>query len=381
MKIAQVTNFFWPKKYGSNELFLCRELVKRGHEVTVLTAQEPSKEYRMLAESVPRRQFFEGICIERFPSVLNFGNILLMPSLLPFLVRSDFDLIHTHEFFTPCSFYSAIASRANRIPLLMTQHNDQLPQSAADRFQYYANASTCGRYTLVQARKIIALSASIKDHLLMLHVNREKIEVIPNGVDTEKFAPSKSNWLEKNWGITQRVVLFVGRFIEPKGIIYLLEAFMNVIEKVPDAKLVFVGAGPQRSEIARFQNKCKDHIFCIDLVNHTEMPHIYAGCDVLVNPCFEERFGNTVLEAMASGKPVIGAFVYGMKDIIVNGVTGFHVQPKNTEQISDSLLKILTDDALRKRLGGNARRRAVEKYSHKVLVRRVEKLYSEVLRA
>jgi len=381
MKIAQVTGFFWPKKYGSNELFLCRELTRRGHEVTVFTTATPSNEYMTLVGRVPRKriEFHEGFVIKRFPSVLRIGNVSLMPTLLPSLLKKKFDLIHVHEFLSPYSFYSAVVSKVKDIPLLLTQHNDQLPYSHMRKILYYINGYTSGQYVLRQARKIIALSRTIKSHLFLFRVGEDKIEVIPNSVDTEIFAPGKKNQLDEVWGISPPVVLFVGRFIEQKGIRYLLQGFKNIIKELPDVKLVLIGGGPEVKELRRFQSECKNHIFCIDFVAHELMPYIYAGCDVVVLPSLEERFGNVVLEAMASGKPVIGTFIGGMKDTIVHGKTGYHVQPKNSKEIANSLLTILSDETLKNKLGENARRRAVENYSHKVLIKRIEKLYLEAM--
>jgi glycosyltransferase involved in cell wall biosynthesis len=380
MKIVQVTGFFWPEKYGSNELFLCREFARRGHEVTVFTASKPLNEYANIGEgrSWRRKEFFEGFAIERFPSFPNLGNVAFMPTMLSALLKRKFDLIHAHECFAPSSFYSAVAASVKNTPFLITQHNDQLPRSYVKRILYCTDTSTSGKYVLMQAKKIVALSRSIKKHLLMLRAKEEKIEVIPNAIDTVEFAPDKMNLLKENWGISPPVVLFVGRLIEKKGIRYLLEAFLNVIEELPDVKLVLVGGGPEEKRLLEAQRKCAN-IYHIDFVDNKLMPNIYSGSDVVVMPSLEERFGNVVLEAMASGKPVIGSFVGGMKDTIVHGKTGYHVQPMDSERISHSILKILTDQNLRKRLGQNAREFVVQNYSTQIVADRIEKLYDDAV--
>jgi alpha-maltose-1-phosphate synthase len=375
LKIAQVTSFFWPKKYGSNELVICRELVKRGHQVTVLTASKPSDDYKMLAEDAPRKERFEGFNIERFPPSLTFGNIFSMPSLLPYLMRNDFDVIHTHEFFAPCSFYSAVASRLKGSPLIITQHNDELFESHLKTLLYHSDASTIGKAALYQASKIIALSKSIDEHLLKFGADKEKIEIIPNGVDAEEFNPNKPNYLLDKLDISGKIVLFVGRFIEVKGIKYLLQAFDEVANKVPDAKIVFVGSGLQEKEIRDLQSRHENRVFVLNMVNHSEMPNIYVGCDVFVMPSLEERFGNCVLEAMAAGKPVIGSNVGGMKETIAHGETGFHVQPRNSKQIADYLIELLQNERLAKQMGRNARLKAAHDYNNTKLVKQIESIY------
>ncbi len=373
-----MTGFFWPRKYGSNELFLCRELSKRGHDVSILTARKPNNEYALLRETVPQEEYFEGFRIERFSSQLNFGNIQFMPSLFPFLLKNKFDLIHAHEFFAPCTFYSAFASKIHGCPLIITQHNDQSTGSFLNDFLYKADALTSGKAAMKQASSIIALSENIKNHLVSFGAEPSKIEVIPNAVDTEKFKPNGQNYLAEKLGISHPVVLFVGRFIELKGIRYLMEAFSTVLKEVPEAKLVLVGNGPQKSEIRDFQNRFRNNVFLVDSINHDEMPKVYAGCDALVAPSLEERFGNSVIEAMAAGKPVIGTYVGGMKETIVHGVTGFHVPPRNSKLIAKYLIELLRDEHLIRRLGRNARLKATTKYSNTEIIKKIESIYLSV---
>jgi glycosyltransferase involved in cell wall biosynthesis len=375
MKIAQLTGFFWPRKYGSNELILCRELAKRGHKVTLITAMEPPNEYSMLNEYAPRTESYEGFIIKRFPSVLKFGNILFIPSALHFLLENEFDIIHSHEFFAPCSFYSAIASMFKRVPLIITQHNDSFPQTGFKGFLYSANAATVGKIVLSRAEKVIALSQGSFKHIESFGVNTEKMEVIPNGVDIENFNPNKTNYLETKWGISHPVILYVGRFFETKGIHYLLEAFTIIAKEIPTVKLVLVGSGPLQNEVDRFKKRFEGRIFSIGLVKYQEMPNIYTGCDVFVMPSIEERFGNSVIEAMAAGKPSIGTYTGGIKYTIVHGETGFHVQTRNSEQLAYYILKILRDQNLARRLSKNARNRAVEVFGNEILIKRIEESY------
>ena len=302
-----------------------------------------------------------------------------MPSLLKFLIDNDFDVIHSHEFFGPCSIYSTLASRLKNTPLVITQHSYQSPEKISSKLLYYANAFTAGKIAFEQADTITALTKSIETHLISLGAKKKKITIIPNGIDTERFNSNNKNYLKEKFGISQQVVLFVGRFIEWKGIQYLLEAFTDVIKKVPDAKLVMVGTGPQLKEINKFREKYVGSVFLLNFINHEEMPYIYTGCDVFVLPSLFEIFGNVVLEAMASGKPVIGSDVGGMKEIIVHGKTGFRVQPKNSKQLSEYIIKVLTDESLKNRLGINARLRATETYSTEVVCNKIEEIYFKAI--
>ncbi len=223
---------------------------------------------------------------------------------------------------------------------------------------------------------MIALGTTIKAHLIAMGADESKIEIIPNAVDTRLFSPNRKNLLETKWGISHPVILFVGRLVEDKGVKYLLRAFSKVVEEIPDAKLVIVGKGPEEKELKKLQESLGlTQVYFLGTVETRFMPNIYVGCDVLVLPSIREPFGNVVIEAMAAGRPVIGSYVGGIKDTIVHGVTGYHVQPRNNHQISKYLTRLLKDRPLRERLGENARIRVLKHYDQELLITKVERIY------
>ena len=376
MKIAQVTSYFQSKYYGSYEYFLCRQLAKLGHEVVVYTSDKEGWQKMANKKIGVAAEECEGFTIKRFYAGPEIGIMPLVPALLLNLLKMKFDIIHSHDYYAASSFYSAIASRAKRIPLVLTQHNDHLPPSFVNKFLYMFDSCTFGRCTLFQAKKIIALSRNIKSHLMLMGTNESKIEVIPNGINTRWCSPHRKNLLETQWGIAPPVILFVGRLVEEKGIEYLLQAFSKVVTKIPEAKLVIVGRGPKEKELRSLTKKLGLYnVFFLGAVENRLMPNIYVGCDVLVLPSIREPFGNVVIEAMATGKPVIGSYVGGIKDTIIHEVTGFHVPPRNSERISNFLVKLLSDASLRKKLGHNARKKAVADYNEKSVIRKIETIY------
>ncbi len=380
MKIAQVTSYFQSRYYGSYEYFLCRQLVKLGHEVVVFTSNKESWQ----KETANRRigvetEEYEGFVIHRLHSGPMIGIMPVIPKLITSLLKTKVDIIHAHDYYASSSFYGAIASRAKRVPFVLTQHNDDLPPSLIKAFLYLYDSLTLARYTLLQSGKIIALSGNIKSHLKLMGTNESKIEIIPNGINTRLYAPNQMNLLEERWGITPPVVLFVGRLDEEKGIEYLLQAFSKVIADIPEAKLVVVGRGPKEMELKSLtRNLGLPNVFFLGAVENRLMPSIYVGCEVFVLPSLREPFGNVVIEAMAAGKPVIGSYVGGIKDAIIHGVTGFHVPPKSSARMSELLIKLLGDVSLRERMGRNARERAVSVYDEELVIRKIEKVYNDL---
>ena len=153
-----------------------------------------------------------------------------------------------------------------------------------------------------------------------------------------------------------------------------------VLKAVPEAKLVLVGGGPLETDVKAFQQKFPNNVFWLPFIPNEIMPNIYVGSDVVVLPSLGETFGNVTIEAMACGKPVVGSCLGGMLDTIVDGETGLHVQPGNSNQIASSIIKILKNDALRKELGQNARKKVLTDFSYGVNIKRIEKVYRDSLK-
>jgi glycosyltransferase involved in cell wall biosynthesis len=357
-------------------------MAKLGHEIVLICPEKDPAWYSGGAphQSQVKCEEYDGFRVQRIPADPVVLNMAMMFTLLGTLTKQNFDIIHSHEYFSSCSFQSAIVSRTKNCPLVITQHNDELPLPLLNRFGYLLDTLTIGKYSFSKAEKIIALSNDIRLHLMRMGFSDKKIELIPNAVDTTFFSPDCENLLETKWGMSAPVVLFVGRLVAEKGVEFLIQAFHEVVKKIPDAKLVIVGGGPKENELKSLQRRLQTkNVFFVERVENRLMPNIYVGCNVLVVPSLREPFGNVVLEAMASGRPVIGSYVGGMKDTIVHGETGYHVPPGNTKMLSDFLLEILSDESLSVKLGKNARKRVLENYDSKIIAKRVEKIYTDAI--
>lgn len=383
MRVAHVstTGTFLPEYYNSNEYLLCRELAKLGHEVTLFIADKHPKWQTLRSGEIAKRtEEYEGFTVYRLQTGPEVGIVPFIPSLFPTLSKMKFQIIHAHDYCTFSSFYSAVASRTKRTPFILTQHNHQLPPKVVNALLYLFDSYTVGRCILSHARKIIALNSAIKAHLVMMGADECKIEIIPNAVDTKLFSPKRENLLESKYGIRHPVILFVGRLVADKGVEYLLRAFSEVVEDISDARLVIVGKGPKEGELKTLTKELGLHnVFFFGAVPNRLLPFIYVGCDVLVLPSIFEPFGNVAIEAMATGKPVIGSYEGGLKDTIVHGVTGYHVQPRSSRQISKYLVQLLEDESLRKRLGENARMRVLKHFNQELMTQKIEEIYIQLL--
>jgi glycosyltransferase involved in cell wall biosynthesis len=123
-----------------------------------------------------------------------------------------------------------------------------------------------------------------------------------------------------------------------------------------------------------------NNIYFLGRVPQQDAPRLYPGCDLLVLPSFYEPFGNVVLEALASGLPVVGSKIGGMADVVTDGETGFHVKPGNTQDLSKYMQLLLKDEELRKAMGAAARKHAIERFDDMIVTKKVERLYYQCLK-
>lgn len=200
------------------------------------------------------------------------------------------------------------------------------------------------------ADKILVGSSFVKNTFLAQHVDNDKLEVLPYGVDTNFFAPSLFPDISNN----RFRVLFVGQIGQRKGISYLLRSYKRF--RGPGTSLTLVGRlQGDKSMFAPWRNIFKHIPHC----PKSNLPKIYHENDVFLFPTLLEGMGLVVLEAMACGLPVITT-LNGPGDLIRDGVDGFIVPPRDVDAIEDCLEKLRSDYEFRIWIGRNARNRALQ---------------------
>ena len=235
------------------------------------------------------------------------------------------------------------------------------------------------KYNLKKAKKVIATSEGIKGEVMeFFQIPEDKIVVIPNGVNPKEFSFSKKekSKLRKKLGFSEddKIILFVGRNLKRKGLEYILKALPKVEDK--NAKLVICGGDDEyHRNIVKRLNQCSRVIFTGDVKN---VPEYCAVSDIFVFPTFYEGFSFATLEAAASGLPIIATVANGTEDLIEDGVNGFLLKERTAEAIAEKINLLLTDDKLRKRMGENARKKVLEKYSFDMIAKQILEVIEEV---
>lgn len=312
------------------------------------------------------------------------------------------DLVHCHTWY---SHFGGVLSKLNYgIPLVITVHSLE-PLRPWKREQLgggYDFTVWLEKTALEMADAVIAVSNGTKADLERLfEIKPERLHVIYNGIDLDEYRPTEKTEALVRYGIDPKrpYLLFVGRITRQKGIIHLARAIPHLD---PDFQIVLCAGAPDTPEIAaemkaavhEAQGKRSDLIWIEEMVDKKTVHQLYAGAAVFCCPSIYEPFGIINLEAMACETAVVASAVGGIKEVVVEGETGFLVpveqmaespfEPTNPGKFERDLARkinqLMADPDLQKKFGRAGRKRAEEKFGWSAIAQETERLYQSLLR-
>jgi glycosyltransferase involved in cell wall biosynthesis len=236
-------------------------------------------------------------------------------------------------------------------------------------------------YTLLPD-KIVTVSEYVRRLFMDQGIQPDKVITIPSGIDLMKFDPSKTdNTLREEIGINQAdpLVVMVAILRFNKGHYYFVNAAKKVIEDFPDTKFLIVGDGPQRKNIERYVNELdlRNNVLMLGL--RDDIPRILASADIYVMPSLREGMGQSTMEAMAMGVPVIVSNVGGLPELVIDNQTGIVVPPKDVSSLAKAMITMLSDKEKSRRLAEAARQSIRDKYSIERTIDKTLELYAALL--
>lgn len=371
MKIGLVSpyDFAYPGGVASHISSLERYFTRMGHEVKVIApASRPIPDFGDRFIAIGKPYPIPGSdSIIRIPISLRLG-----PTIKEVLARENFNIIHLHEPLMPM-LCSAVLRFSNTV-------NVGTFHACEGKPGYNVGRPISTWMIRRRVRKLhgrIAVSQPARDFHAR-HIPGH-YEIIPNGIDLERFTTDVSPFEEYRDGKLN--ILFVGRLEFRKGVNYLLKAYLRIKSEFPDSRLLIVGPGTRlRKRYERWveQNRLEDVIF-IGYVSSDDLLRYYQTADIFCAPATSrESFGIVLLEAMAMGKPIVATNISGYASVATDGEDSLLVPPQNDLEMARALGTLLSDENLRTEMGARGRQKA-ERYSWEHVAERVLDYYGRVL--
>lgn len=277
----------------------------------------------------------------------------LVFKLRQLLRKQRIDVLHAHNMGP--AFYGTIAARLGGAPfILVTRHNKDAKHWNAMLWQ--------------MTNIVVAVSRDAKKALLQYNmINPKKVRVIYNGIDVDKYrhGNDSSSSIRSQLQLSDKdiVICSVGRLCYQKDYFTLLDALKIVLSKCPCVKLLIIGDGPLKNELHDYAQKLgiAESVKFLGLRN--DIPALLKMCRLFVLSSVSEGMPIALLEAMACSLPCVVTGVGGNVEVVVDGISGYIVPPKNPELLSDRIIDILKDEQLAQRIGVAAYHRVKEQFT------------------
>ena len=351
---------------------LALRLSPQSYDVTLgcLRARGPLLE-KLKGSAVSVREFYPK---GGFDSV---HGIYQMFRLAMFLRRGRFQIVHTHDLYA--NLLGIPAARIAGVPVTISSQRDL---SHLDVYQ-------TGRRVWIRrvqnlSMAVLTNSKAVRESVLAEnHFAPEKIRIIYNGVDTDKFQQGSRdrNWLAPDAAKEKWITLVGNMHSDVKGHPLLIAAAPEVIREFPQTRFVLVGDGARRNDFEQEVAQLGLQSHFLFLGRRDDVNRILACSDIAVLPSKAEGLPNAVLEYLAAGLPMIATRVGGNSEIVEDGKNGLLVPPEDSGALANALLRLLRAPELAARLACRGRELVVAEFSFRRLIEKTDQLYSELLRA
>lgn len=399
IRILAVTSSFPRSKtdwWGQFILKIYEHLPKDKFSITILAPHSPGSKFK---------ENFGDINIFRFPYFYPFsqevlttgsgilhskGSLLAKVQVFTFLLSEfiflfflllteKFDIVHSH-WILPQGFFGAIAKYIFKIPLIVTIHGSDI--FALKRLNFIKS------FVLNRSTAVTANSTATQKEAYEVSPSSNPL-LIPEGVDLSMFNSKKRDlqW-RKKMNNDAEIILAVGRLIKWKGFNFLLKAMPKILKKFPKAKLVIVGSGPEEMNLKKIVESLKlsKNVVFLENVSHDKLSVMYASSDIFVSPSItnessgeKEALGLVIIEAIASGIPVVASDSGGIKDTVDGKSTGFLAREKDPDDIAQKTIDLLSNFKIRKEIVREGLRHVGERYSWHILAKKYSDLYKKCI--
>ena len=389
MKILHVAHFFYPCLSAGgvvNASYQIAKMQARDNSVKVISS-DACKE-RLKFEESRYDVDIDGIKVDYFKNISNrfkLATMLDTPIGAIFRIKNqirDFDVVHVHEHRQTLSIIACYFARRYGIPYVVQAHGSVLPFFQKEGLKNIFD-KVFGFKILHGASKVFALTEVEKEQYLKMGVEEDRIEIVPLGINIEEYSdlPEEGIFREKfNISKDDKLIIFIGRVHEIKGLDLLIDAFKELADSEDDVKLAIVGPDDGYMDALNLRiAECdlSDKVIVTGPLYKNEKQEALVDCDLFVMPSKYESFTTSGLEAMACGKPLVLTKNNHIHDW-VDGSVGLACDDDKMS-LKDAMAEVLFDEELSKKFGMNGRRLIQEKYNWDMINEQILNIYESII--
>jgi len=359
MKVAIIVNLFPPKWKAGTEIAtynLAKALSKK-NEVHVITTHDNGIEDSHLCNNFIVHRI-------SYPIRPLYGKVIFLIKIAMSIITLRPDIVHVQSL--KMGLPAVCTKLLLKMPFIVWGRGD-------DVYQEYFGKGIMAHFSLKYADARIALTDDMNRAMRKLY--DLPVITIPNGIDTNRF-----NVEYPGDDSNTKTIITVARLYPVKGIKYAIIAMDSIRKVVPNSRLLIVGEGEEKEELLKL---CADlnlnnQIRFIGEIPNSQIPSHLSLADVFLLPSLSEGFPVSILEAMAAGLPIVASNIGGIPEIVIEGKNGYLANPKDPNGIADRVIRILSNDQLRKEMGNNSYTLS-KKYNWDTLAEQVEEIYSKIV--
>lgn len=400
MKILHVAHFFYPCLSAGgvvNASYQIASNQSKDNDVKVISSDSCKERLKF-----PNGRYdvdVDGIKVDYFKNLSNGFKLKTMldtPLAVPFKIRKDikdYDIVHIHEHRQTLAIIASYFARKNNIPYIVQAHGSVLPFFQKEGLKNLFD-KVFGFKILHNASCVFALTEVEKEQYLKMGVDEERIEIVPLGINLEEYEnlPSFGKFRSKfNIAENDKLILFVGRIHEIKGLGLLIDAFndlinqnyeKNSLEDTGGHSIKLAIVGPDDGYLTELEDKIKEYsleenVIITGPLYKEEKQEALVDCDLFVMPSKYESFTTSGLEAMACSKPLVLTKNNHIHDW-VDGNVGLACED-NKDSLREAIEKVLFDEELSQIFAENGRKLINEKYNWDIINYQILEIYRKFL--
>ena len=363
LKVLVVTSWF-PNKTRPNVAPFVFNFVKNlGESGATVSVMAPNSDGE---EAITKREFM---------TIYRISKQLPLLSMLRLTEKLKPDIIHVHapNFF---SSNAIITAKLKAIPIVATVHRAEIDKVGGV-------VSRLRKIALSRINNIVAVSNYTKTLAINAGISEEMVTVIYNSCNETIFSHNDKDMARQKLQlpIDKKIILYVGNLVKEKGVDTLIESCKIINQRIQDFLVLIIGNGEDRGKLESLVASygLGNHIRFLNWQEQTKLPDYYNAADIFTLPSLTEGHSVALLEAMASGLPVVASMVGGNKETVEDGYNGFLFESGRPEILASRLLTMLEDNNLRRQMSQRSSQIYIEKFSTKNQIERYLKLYQSIL--